>query len=323
MILADNGSSWFITGTPSDRWDNDDLHSLTRIAGSNFEAVDLTPIVSNIEQTSGPADGGTRVTITGLNYSGAAGMLQVLFDGTPGTNLVVASDGSVSATSPAHAAGTIDITVQSPYGTSAKVAGDQFTYTQTVLPPAVPLSPTPASGSKLQLLRTMLNWPDSAGATSYDVFIDNVFQANVTTSQWTFAAPPSFNVEHVWQIVAKGPGGSTAGPNWTYEIDPIKADANADGMVDVTDFKIVNDHFGQTGDWSTGDFSGDGIINFVDFQILELNFGNRTTAPAAPVWASASVASVRSKPRANFSIKPIPKPQPIRSPRRDAGFALR
>jgi hypothetical protein len=28
MILADNGSSWFITGAPSSKWDNDDLHSL-------------------------------------------------------------------------------------------------------------------------------------------------------------------------------------------------------------------------------------------------------------------------------------------------------
>jgi len=40
MIVADNGSSWFINGVPDPRWDNDDLGVLKGIAGSNFEAVD-------------------------------------------------------------------------------------------------------------------------------------------------------------------------------------------------------------------------------------------------------------------------------------------
>ena len=42
MMLADNGSSWYISGDPDSRWNNDDLHALTTIAGSNFEAVDAT-----------------------------------------------------------------------------------------------------------------------------------------------------------------------------------------------------------------------------------------------------------------------------------------
>ena len=40
MILADNGSAWFITGTPDHRWNDDDLHKLQQVSGSNFEAVD-------------------------------------------------------------------------------------------------------------------------------------------------------------------------------------------------------------------------------------------------------------------------------------------
>ena len=40
MILADNGSSWFVSGAPSRGWDNDDLHSLGRVPGSAFEVVD-------------------------------------------------------------------------------------------------------------------------------------------------------------------------------------------------------------------------------------------------------------------------------------------
>jgi hypothetical protein len=44
MILADNGSAWFVSGAPSRGWDNDDLHSLGRVQGSDFEVVDPAAI---------------------------------------------------------------------------------------------------------------------------------------------------------------------------------------------------------------------------------------------------------------------------------------
>ncbi|MBA2519011.1 MAG: hypothetical protein H0V24_05050 [Chloroflexia bacterium] len=46
MLLADNGSDWFITGVPDDRWDNDDLRQLREgISGRDFEAVDCTSLI--------------------------------------------------------------------------------------------------------------------------------------------------------------------------------------------------------------------------------------------------------------------------------------
>jgi hypothetical protein len=39
MIVADNGSNWFVSGAPDPRWDNDDLHELGRLKGSDFEVV--------------------------------------------------------------------------------------------------------------------------------------------------------------------------------------------------------------------------------------------------------------------------------------------
>jgi hypothetical protein len=44
MILADNGSPWFVSGAPNPKWSNDDLHSLGRLHGSDFEAVDTTTL---------------------------------------------------------------------------------------------------------------------------------------------------------------------------------------------------------------------------------------------------------------------------------------
>ena len=39
-IVADNGSAWYVSGAPHRGWDNDDLHSLGRVSGSDFEVVD-------------------------------------------------------------------------------------------------------------------------------------------------------------------------------------------------------------------------------------------------------------------------------------------
>ena len=40
MLVADNGSDWYITGAPDPRWSNDQLHTLGRVPGSAFEVVD-------------------------------------------------------------------------------------------------------------------------------------------------------------------------------------------------------------------------------------------------------------------------------------------
>ncbi len=40
MLLADNGSDWFVTGTPDNRWIDDELHTLKRVKGRDLECVD-------------------------------------------------------------------------------------------------------------------------------------------------------------------------------------------------------------------------------------------------------------------------------------------
>jgi hypothetical protein len=39
LVLADNGSSWFVSGVPDSRWDNDALHTLGLVKGSDFEVI--------------------------------------------------------------------------------------------------------------------------------------------------------------------------------------------------------------------------------------------------------------------------------------------
>jgi hypothetical protein len=44
LIVADNGSDWYVSGVPSPRWDNDQLHALDRITGRDFEVVNASSL---------------------------------------------------------------------------------------------------------------------------------------------------------------------------------------------------------------------------------------------------------------------------------------
>lgn len=45
MMLADNGSPWFVSGAPDRRWDDDDLRQLRNLHGSDFEVVDVSSLM--------------------------------------------------------------------------------------------------------------------------------------------------------------------------------------------------------------------------------------------------------------------------------------
>ncbi len=100
---------------------------LVRSAGAAVDigAYEYQPFVTSISPTAGPMNGGTIVTITGLDLTGAT---VVVFGGTPTTNLVIDSSTQITATSPPHTPGTVDVTVVTPVGTSATTAADQFSF---------------------------------------------------------------------------------------------------------------------------------------------------------------------------------------------------
>jgi len=53
MILSDNGSDWYISGAPDERWNNQTLRELGRVPGDQFEAVDTEPL--RLDPDSGQA----------------------------------------------------------------------------------------------------------------------------------------------------------------------------------------------------------------------------------------------------------------------------
>jgi hypothetical protein len=156
LVLADIGSAMYVTGTSASQdtnnnisltWDMNDVLGLRQLTASDFDVVDLTPRVTGLSATSGAA--GTTLTVTGQNFSGAAGHLSVLFGSTPATSVTYVDDAHLTVVVPSGS-GTVDVQVQSGvqatdpnnpndnvtnpifgYGLSALSAADKFTYTSS------------------------------------------------------------------------------------------------------------------------------------------------------------------------------------------------
>ena len=144
------------------------------------------PAVTSVAPDSGPTSGGTNVTITGTNFSAGA---TVRFGGAAATNVAVVSATSITATSPAGSAGTVDVTVTTAGGTSAASAADGFTY---IAGPAV-TSVSPSSGP-------------SAGGTVVTITGANFSGASAV--KFGGASAIWFNVGSATSILAKSPAGA-------------------------------------------------------------------------------------------------------------------
>jgi hypothetical protein len=100
------------------------------------------PAVTALSPTSGSTTGGTVVTVTGTNFTGA---YAVYFGTVAASAFTVLSDTSILAQAPAQAAGMIDIQVSTANGSSALVTADHFTYNAATGPSVTSVSPTSGS----------------------------------------------------------------------------------------------------------------------------------------------------------------------------------
>jgi len=118
--------------------------------------------VTSITPNTGPVTGGTATTITGVGFTGCTG---ATFGGTAGTSFVVVNDTTITVTTPAHAAGAVDVVVLCPSGNLTLVTG--FTFTGVGIPPTVTsITPTfgPTTGGTLTTI-TGTNFTGCTGVT--------------------------------------------------------------------------------------------------------------------------------------------------------------
>jgi hypothetical protein len=99
MIMADNGSSMYLSGAPDDRWDNNDLHNLDQVTTADFEVIQVTPLYTQANIPSGAAPQITSFTASSNSVS--AGTPVTLSWQVSGASYVIVSPnaGAVRGTS--------------------------------------------------------------------------------------------------------------------------------------------------------------------------------------------------------------------------------
>ena len=153
-------------------------------AADRFTYVDPPhPVVTGVTPSSGSTAGGATVTISGTNLSGATA---VKF-GTKSATVTADSVTSITATSPSGSAGTVNVRVTTPGGTSAITTADQFTYVAPIPAPTVtkvsPSSGPTTGGSTVTISGTNLSGATAVkfGTTAATVTADSVTSITATS----------------------------------------------------------------------------------------------------------------------------------------------
>ena len=255
VIVADNGSNFFATGasysvdannnfamTWNDNDIQDSIHGLKSLTYSDFEVVNLAPVVTGLSASSGSA--GSTITVNGANFSGAAGHLQVFFGSTAATNVTVVDDSHVTAVVPAGT-GMVDVTVQSGvtepdteninnpvfgYGTSTVTTADRFTYGGSNTTPPTVTSQSPTSGATNVAVNTTVSgtFSEAVQSSTISLVLKNsagnavsgsvAYNSSTQTETLTPSAALAYSTTYTATLSgAKDQAGNTMSPvSWSF-----------------------------------------------------------------------------------------------------------
>ena len=178
--------------------------SETRYRDDEFTYNTPFPFVTRVEPNHGPPSGGTSVTITGGNFTGATA---VTFGATSATRFAVNGAASTITAESPPGTGTVDVTVTTPNGRSVAVEQDRFTYVVPAVAGVTPNRGPPSGGNAVMI--TGANFAEvsavkfgSANAASFEVVSEGSIRAispagagtvdvTVTTPNGTSASTPA------------------------------------------------------------------------------------------------------------------------------------
>ena len=201
MILADNGSSWYIQGAPDPRWDDSDLHNLSQIAGQNFEAVDESSLM--IDPNSGQAQqaAATTVTVSPGTASLTTGATQQFtatvtnatsqgvtwsVNGVAGGNATVGLISSTGLyTAPAAVPGSGSVTVQATSTATPSAVGSATVAIHAIVSGPVLSSIAPASGTQGTSVPVTLSGSNFLAGATIAVSGSGVSVSSVTVASAT------------------------------------------------------------------------------------------------------------------------------------------
>ena len=160
------------------------------------------PVITEVSPNAGPISGGTTVTITGTDFTGATA---VKFGSTDAATFTVNTGRIIAVTAPVSAAGTIDITVTAPGGTSAITAADKFTYAAAPVVTVVSPDCGPLTGGT----SVMITGSDFTGTTAVKFGVTEATSFTVDSATQITATSPAESAGTV-DITVIAPGGTSA-----------------------------------------------------------------------------------------------------------------
>ncbi|MFJ9469880.1 IPT/TIG domain-containing protein [Streptomyces caniferus] len=180
---------------------------VTNNGSNNVSVLQIRPIVTSITPGSGSTLGGDPITISGSGFTGATA---VTLNSTPVAGFIVVDDNTITATTPPHAAGTVQASVTVPLGTGT---GGSFTF----VPPAPTItSISPAAGTTSGGTLVTITGTNFTGATAVSIAGTPVtsFQVIDDTHTSAITAP---HAPGTGPVSVTTPGGTATGPvNYTY-----------------------------------------------------------------------------------------------------------
>ncbi|OPF75582.1 hypothetical protein VT50_0224465 [Streptomyces antioxidans] len=169
-----------------------------------------SPTLTGISPSTGPASGGTTVTLTGTNLLNATA---VRFGAVNATSFTVVSATQITAVSP-PGSGTVQVTVTTPGGTSNGVPFSYSAVPAPVLTTVVPGQGPPSGGNTVTLTGSGFT---SATAVRFGATPATSFTV-VSDTQITAVAPPGTGTV---QVTVTGPGGTSNGQPYSYVTAPV------------------------------------------------------------------------------------------------------
>lgn len=207
MILADNGSPWYISGAPDDRWDNDILNELKNIIGSDFEAVDTSSLMVSINsgQVNNFVDSTAPSVPTGL-ISSSITQSTLSLSWTASTDAIgvtgykIYQDGVQIGTSATNSLSVTGLTAATNYSftvsaydsaannsaiSSSLAVTTLSATTPDTIAPSVPTNLTSAAITPTTFTLSWTASTDDVAVTGYKIFQDNVQIGTSTTTAYS------------------------------------------------------------------------------------------------------------------------------------------
>ena len=207
------------------------------------QSTTLTPAVTvtSISPPFGDSDGGESVTITGTGFTGATAVNFGTMAVTVGAGDISGGGTVITLNTPAHGAGTVDVTVDTPLGTSEPGDNSEFTFWAT--PTITSIDPTDgptAAGTSVTITGTGFNPLGFETSVTFDGVAAGITSVNAAGTEIVCTAPAGTDGDQV-DVVVDSTGGTSGAAQYTYwgeptvtQIDPDQGPATGGTTVTIT-----------------------------------------------------------------------------------------